>query len=395
MLYLALSSSNLAYASEIDPIRPEDHNHERLFIPYILDDELDDDVGYEAQFYGTDRSIIGRADPGIAPLQNNYAQQINIVPGADPEAFVFTNESLWGPSSGPSIGLPSPVRLRERRETFDGTNEGLVQDQVGEGDLRLRARQLATRTLYITMNTCLQPSDPNDATGSKDSAPQVELYVSQTNANQKPGPNKPESSQTRVVAEGGFANITLQASGDVFIGLWAPNTTNFNNGVYNVEIAASIDAPFHYYNSTQPNLYLVDTDASSALLVTNNLTSSVNNSDYNAWMTLDPPPFVIFAANQNKTAFAGVQNSYCGLEKYAQIANKNGTVVTSMTNSTLGPLPKQQFYFQGLNASSSYYGILAMTGNSTRAGNGVVGGGGRVWRTMNFQTQSGKIRTRT
>jgi len=54
----------------------------------------------------------------------------------------------------------------------------------------------------------------------------------------------------------------------------------------------------------------------------------------------------------------------------------------------LGPYPKQQFYFQGLNRSSSYFGILAMTGNSTASGPGVVGGGGRVWQTMSFTTQS-------
>jgi calcium channel MID1 len=196
-----------------------------------------------------------------------------------------------------------------------------------------------------------------------------------------------------VEAVGGFANITLEVSGDVYMAVYAPSTEGFT-GPYNVKIAASIDAPFHYYNSSQPNLYLVDSDSSSALLVTNNLTYATNGSVFDSWMNLTPPPFVIFAANQNISTFSGIQNSYCGLENYAQIAGttsgvRNSAVQTSMTNVTSGPFPKQQFYFQGLNASSSYNGILAMTGNSTAAGNGVVGGGGRVWQTMNFQTQSG------
>lgn len=405
LLYLTLSSSHFAYASEVDSTRSEDHNHERLLSPYILDGELNDNEWredtYEAEFFGADRSIIGRAPTGVkAAIENNNFYQDNIQQG-ETNFYMVENATIWGKLSGPSQGLP-PLRFRQRSETdlrgqrdqsaIDGVDpeaHAIMEDRDEARDHKLSSRQLQTRTLYITINTCLQPDGP---TGSKDPPSQLQLYVSQSAKNPVSGPGKPDASWQMQEAVGGFANITMEASGDVFIGVYAPPTEGFT-GVYNVEIGVSIDAPFHYYNNSQPNLYLVDSDSSSALLVTNNLTSSTNGSAYDAWMSLTPP-FVIFAANQNKTNFAGVQNSYCGLEKYAQIAGTNGgvrssAVQTSMTNMTSGPFPKQQFYFQGLNGSSSYHGVLAMTGNSTAHGNGIVGGGGQVWKTMNFTTQSG------
>jgi calcium channel MID1 len=415
LFYLSLSSSNFAAASDVDSTRAEDHNHERLIVPYILDGELDgvepQDTTYEAVFYGTERSIIGRVAPDIHPLKNNFAELTNVVPGATPIYYVFENTTLWGPLSAPTTGLPSPARLRQRNDAplqipVEGAGEmvnsrleegiAYYNNEVGNGGLQ--SRQLGNRTIYVTINTCLQPQDPSDPTGAKtkEPPPQITLYISQTSQNQRPGPEQPPSLQKSQTAVGGFANITLQASGDVFISVFAPNTTNFVKDVYSVELAASIDAPFHGYTDNRTNLYLVDSDSSSALLVTNNLTTSVGNSDYEAWMSLSPAPYVIFAANKNNTFFRGVQNSYCGLEKYAQIAGtkdglRTSMVNSSMTNMTLGPLPKQQFYFQGLKGSSMYYGTLAMQGNSTKAGNGVVGGGGHVWQTMNFPTQSGII----
>ena len=407
LLYLTLSSSHFAYALDVDSIRPEDHNHERLLTPYILDGELDDierrEVQYEAEFFGFDRSIIGRAPSWVdATIDNNNFYQDN-VPQGTTRYYMFANSSVWGKLSGPSQGLPSS-RLRKRswidpegyldKSTVDSEG-GVITDNDDEAeDFELRPRQQTTRTVYITINTCLQPDGP---TGSNGVPGQLVLYVSQSAQNPMSVAGQSDNGWQNgqmVEAVGGFANITLEASGDVFMAVYAPTTEGFVNP-YNFEIAASIDAPFHYYNNSQPNLYLVDSDSSSALLVTNNLTFSTNGSVYDAWMNL-PPPFVIFAANQNLSGFAGIQNSYCGLEKYAQIAGtvggvRNSDVQTSMTSTTSGPFPKQQFYVQGLNSSSLYNGILAMTGNSTASGNGVVGGGGQVWQTMSFPTQSGII----
>jgi calcium channel MID1 len=411
MLYLALSSSHFAYASEVDSIRPEDHNHERLLGPYILDGELDDigvpEGGYEAEFFGTDRGIIGRADTGPqhTELLNNSPQRMEVVPGGAMVYFSVQNATLLGNPSGDQAGLPSPVRLLLRTENhveefvpvLDAPRldlRGDISNEEGTGNPILNSRQTGPKTLYISLNTCQQPSDPTDTTGVKGAPPQLQLYVSQSSSNTLPGPGKSPEAQQQVPIVGGFASVTLQASGTVYIGVAAPNTTTFTRGNYLMEIAASIDAPFHSYTDVRSNLHLIDSDMTSALLVTNSLVNFTNGTLFDEWMNLSPP-FSIFAVNTNRTTITGVQNSYCGLKTYADIAGVQGgvhsdEVQTSMSNSTGLPYPKQQFHVQGLNGSSSYYGILAMTGNSTNSGAGVVGGGGRVWKSIEFQTQTGR-----
>ena len=64
-------------------------------------------------------------------------------------------------------------------------------------------------------------------------------------------------------------------------------------------------------------------------------------------------------------------------------------VQMGMVTRGLGNKPKQQFYATGLNSSSQYRAFLAMNGNSTASGNGVVGGGGKVWGPgIDFTTKS-------
>lgn len=355
------------------------------------------EAAYESDFFGFDRSIIGRATPETIPLINNTPDTENIVLG-EGKYYIFTNNSLWEDITDDSSGLPSPVRrrdsdsnstsLHEEELRWISDNANVEREESGE----LGARQTAsgkTRTLYVTVNTCMQPSS-NTTTAPP---PQLELYVSVSDENQKPGPNV-TSNQDKITLDGGAGSLVVNATGNVYMSVWAPNATEFS-GVYSAEIAASINAPYHYYNSSTPNLYLIDSDNQAALLVTDNLThSSSNSSVYKEWMDLDPP-FVIFASNQNDTSILGVQHSYCGLEQYANIKGTINEVRTdavqySMTTRGLGNLPKQQFYFTGLNSSSNYYGILAMDGNSTAHGAGVVGGGGKVYKTMNFSTIAGK-----
>jgi calcium channel MID1 len=407
VVYLTLSSSHFAYASEIDSIKPEDHNHERLLGSYILHGEVGDieeqEVSYEAEFFGTDRGIIGRADTGpqYTELLNNAPQRMEVVPGGSTVYFFVQNSTLSGKPSGDQTGLPSPVRLLLRTENQVeepripnlGSQEKIPSEE-GTGNTILHSRQTGPTTLYISLNTCQQPSDPTDIGGTKGAPPQLQLYVSQSSINTLPGPDQSTDTQRQIPVVGGFANVTLQASGTVYIGVAAPSTTTFTEGNYTVEIAASIDAPFHSYIANSSNLYLIDSDMTSALLVTKNLGNSTNGTLFDEWMNLKPP-FSIFAVNTNRTFIAGVQNSYCGLKTYADIAGVQGgahsdEVQTSISNSTGSPYPKQQFLMQGLNGSSSYNGILAMTGNSTSSGAGVVGGGGRVWQSTKFQTQAGR-----
>ncbi|RAL67511.1 hypothetical protein DID88_008266 [Monilinia fructigena] len=273
IISLAFSSSHFAYATDVNSIRPEDHNHERLIDITMLEldneDDEDEDVGprldgYEAEFVGFDRSIIGRVA---------------------------------------SANDPTPL-LNNRDKT-------IVYNKIYKLD-------------------------------------------------------------------GGAAMITLNATGDVYIGLSGLNLTENYTGTWNAQIAASIDAPYHYYNSDESNLVLVDSDKGSALLVTNDLTTD-NGSLYDEWVNLIPP-FTMFASKTANSSIAGLQYSYCGLEKKAEIA---GTINGGQSTGKI-----QQLYLDGLTPGTSYYGVLAMTGNATALSREGVGAGGQVWKAMSFSTIS-------
>lgn len=416
ILYLTFSSTHFAYAADVDSIQPKEHNHERLMDINMLalDGEEEDieirDEGYEAEFVGFDRSIIGRVAAGTdpTPLLNNRAVTTNVEQGQT-IPFSFLNSSLWGALSPQASGLPSPVKLRKRdtesggdkEESFQALDTALFEVEDGEQVLSEDRRQnftlqprqsssSSTRTLYITVNTCTQP----EAIGANVMAPsQLELYISQSEKNKNPGPGQDANLQQTYQLEGGAAVVTLNATGDVFIGLTGLNMTSNYTGVWNAEIAASIDAPYHYYHGDEENLVLVDSDSASALLVTNDLTTD-NGSIYDEWVNL-APPFTMFASKTINSSTAGLQYSYCGLEKRAEIAGtinggqKTDKIKMSMTTRGENDAPKQQFYFDGLTAGTSYYGILAMNGNATALGREGVGGGGQVWKAMTFSTISG------
>jgi len=185
---------------------------------------------------------------------------------------------------------------------------------------------------------------------------------------------------------------SLNATGDIFIGLYGQTTTAYKD-VWSAQIAVSIDGYFHtYHNDTDANLFFVDSDSTSSLLLTGNLTSDVANSSvYEAWMK-HPPPFVIFANNKNDNSLEGIQNSYCGMSRSSIGPGSNGTTPNNVQESIINRgnnQPRQQFYISGLTSGTTYNVALGMYGNSTLAGDGVVGGGGQVWPSTNFTTNSG------
>ncbi|KKY25464.1 putative calcium channel subunit mid1 [Phaeomoniella chlamydospora] len=390
LLYYTLANPTFAYAADVDSILPSDHNHPIIFdIDDLLTDSIDHealDDPYEPEFSLFDRSIAGRAAAGVTALANNDAQQMNIEIG-DIQYYVFTKEELASNLSAATPGLPSAVERRDEKVELRMDLKKRQSDDDDDDDVTIPG---GSRTLYITLNTCLQPS--SNSSGFSTIPPQLELYVSNSADLQKPGPDADSSKQTVVNVTGGYALYTLDADDDVYIGLAAPNTTIFS-GIWNYQLAGSIDSPFASLDSAT-NLYFVDSDSQTALLVTNDTTQAEENSTvYQEWMNMTPP-FSMFASNQNDSSILGVQNSYCGLKNYAQIFATVGDNVAgevSMTNRGLGNKPKEQFYIKSLNRSSTYYGFLAMTGNSTASGNGIVGGGGKVWQAMNFTTKEGML----
>lgn len=366
LLYLSLSSPRFAYAVEINSRIPPDHNH-----PIVFETAFDDDIDLIND--PPEDSLAIKRQASTRELFNNAPQNLNIEPGTN-QTWFLSKSTIGGPFGEQGAGLPGETK---------------VEDPEAHTELK---RRQGRRTLYVTINTCLQPTSPN-LRRDTDAVipPQLQLFISTSADNQNPGPGTTPEQRT-IEVKGGYALATVTADDDVYIGVAAPNTTSFN-GEWNYEIAASIDAPFHSVNMESPNLFFVDGDYHAALLITNDTTEALPNSTvYQDWMKLNPPPYGMFAHSESDRSILGVQYSYCGLQNAADIVanlkNVQNQNVAGMTNRGIGGKPKEQFYITALNKSSTYFGFLAMEGNSTSSGNSVIGGGGKVWAAMNFTTKA-------
>lgn len=384
MLSPSFSIHQFAYAADVDSIRSEDHNHERLLEANLVGARTEDlesraDEGYEAEFLGYDRGIIGRAAT-LTPigLTNNMPRVDNLVQGQ-------TNYYTF-----PKSELGLRVRSTDNEEG-DLTEEIAARGNPTESGLGLERRATSPRVVYISVNVCLQPK-PKEAT-TVEPPPQLKLYISQTTNNPNPGPDS-KGVQKVVDLVGGATMQMVNATSDIYMSLYGVNTTAYAD-VWNTQLAASTDAFYHsYLNGSLPNLYLVDSDSSAALLISGNITTQNSSSPVYQEVLDAPPPYVLFVSNSENRFMQGLQNSYCGLQQNADIrpvaSGVSAGVQTSLTTRPNG-FPKQQFYLTGIQSATTYQGALVSPNgvNSTTNGPGVVGGGGQVWPVMNFTTLSG------
>ncbi|RVX66182.1 hypothetical protein B0A52_10074 [Exophiala mesophila] len=371
ILYITLTKPHFAYALESDFGSDSDNLHRHV----IFDQE--EDLEDPDKEYASVR-IQRRAAEGVSSLSNNAPQNKNIDIG-ETQNWVFTQEEVEGPHGTPGSGLP---------------NDTLVSRAVEDLNPELKRRQSTTR-VYVTLNTCLQPqSNISDSDSDDAIPPQLQMYVSLSDSNEKPGPGVNDPDQRTIQIDGGFGYFELDSDdldGDIHVGVTAPNATGFS-GIWNYEIAASNDAPFHW-SSNASNLFFVDGDNHAALLITNDTTQALpNETIYKEWMELSPPPYGVFAFSQQDRPLSALRKSFCGLKNNvrvsANIDGANNQNIAEMTNRGLGGKPKEQFYINGLNATSQYWGVLAMEGNSTSSGLGVIGGGGTVWQSIAFETKT-------
>ncbi len=384
ILFFSLTRPQFAYAAELDARIPPDHNHPIAldFSGAMMDEDEEEErraaLDWELHELSIREGLVRRAPPGVSALSNNDPQTMNIDVGQT-QNWVVSKEMVAGPPGVLGPGLPS---------------EDSIEDEPSQIRSELRKRQ-NTKRIHITVTTCVQPTlntSANPADPDAASPPQLQMWVSRSSSLTNPGPGTRDSpEQQSIDLDGGFAMFEVDTAEDVYIGVSAPNTTSWG-GIWNYEIAASIDAPFHAIDDSWANLFFVDGDNHAALLVTNDTTQGNSTSEiYNQWMTLSPP-YGVFAHNQNDNTILGVQNSFCGLKNQAQIAaniqGANNQNVAGMVHRGLSGKPKEQFYITDLNASSTYYGFLAMDGNSTTSGADVVGGGGKVWKAMSFSTKA-------
>ena len=345
------------YAAQVGSKIHDEHNELRS--NRALEIDARHDLGtYEPEFTGADRSIIGRAGEEIVALGNN-APEVSSIDQSASQYWTFPSTTLFGTKSPQTPGLPS---------SFEGQNISVTPNAPDE------------RELYISLTTCQQPVVRNSsANGAID---QLELYVSKSSNNQHPDA---KNNDYVVPVNGGFGWLNISVRSDVYFGVYAPANDGYD-GFYNYQLTASIDG-FYASSYNDSNIHFIDSDTNSALLYTQNTASTTDssNSTFQAWMN-SPPVFKLFVQNQDDASILSVRNSVCGLQNLAQIQGWPA-IETNMTAAGDG-LPKQQFHVKNLNRSSSYYAIVAMTGNSTDQGSGVVGGGGTVWNLANITTKS-------
>ena len=307
----------------------------------------------------------------VTALGNNQFAQGSIKPG-ETQLWYFPESDVMGERTEYNA-----TNSADFPDEFAGLSCPTVQvDDASDG----------AATVYLSLTACSKPSVDDTLVQEVGEIPQLETFISTSGAFRTPGPGQEDSrQQQRIPADEGYLCTRVYSSSAIFIAVSAPNTTTPTTGAYDYQLAVSIDGLFHRYNDSMPILYLVDADDKAALLVTANLTAAPAHQLMN-----NPPPFTMMAHSADSTAIGGLQRSYCALDRYAEFRNGNAELHSDMTTRGVGhPYPKAQFYLTGLNRSSTYYGFLAVDGNSTNSGNGIIGGGGKIFRPMNFSTKAG------
>lgn len=393
-LYLLLFSPHLALAEELslqsglNGLRgPPLEDHSLLEPPYQPD------------FAPFDRSIIGRAPPGITLLNNNIPSILNLEPGsvacyAVQKSVIFSKNNTQG-------------RIIENKELDVIGDLEFIEGQS------VRRQEVESRTVFLSANACLQPhqADPE----SEDRvAPQLTLLASTSSEVGCPRSKNDLGEEFWQDFEEGIAMLSMESADDLYVSIMAPSVSKGFEGVYNFELVASIDDYYHSFHVNQDGLselLWMDSDSSAALLTTKNLTDSTRNSttdekESQKYVADHDPPFKLYVENGQFKVFDGIRRSVCAMKSLALIeANKdgdgrsNGLVSTELTTRGPGGLPKQQFYFEGLNESSIYNAILVKTASTAKdlserqeegSEKGLVGGGGTVYGGIEFRTGRGE-----
>ena len=360
---------HLTHVSVADVVAQEDHNHHR---PLELQSEVygtlnhGSDLGlgeYESSFLGADRGIIGRADaPHV--LENNFPGKDNIDSG-DTQFWTYLIKAI-APKSARAL---APHTSPAERDAWDRAQ---LSDDVE--DRALRKRQTDTTTLYITLNMCDQPQ-PKTKNSNGAPAP-LQLYISTDPKNRRPDMN---NNNYAVSIKFGYGNQTLNASDDVYLSVTAPDKSSQFAGGYSYELTVSVDQAFTTYIDEEEMVF-VDSDTHAALL----------SSNY----TTDASIYGVFVHPQDDPTILGLSSSYCGLKNWARVKGNMDDLSTGDVDTGMMKMgdnnTRQQFYVKHLNGSSAYYGIMALNGDSTgtKDADGTLGGGGKVWKAINFTTKA-------
>ncbi|KAI0422168.1 stretch-activated Ca2+-permeable channel component-domain-containing protein [Xylaria grammica] len=390
VLYLFLFAPQFAFAADLVQI-PDILDQDSPF--YDSEDATESfdarEPLYEPSFPLFDRSIIGRVSDGASPLDADNPTQRNISPGST-IAYVFEVASVPGGSAQERDTLYE-LRKRSNGTQKSAEGEGDLEDELSS-HLDLTQRQTASQTLYISVNTCDQPGriSPDQTTMDP---PQLTLFVSTSSENTSPGPGEDQGTQNIIVFDEGAATYNTSLDHDIYFSISAPQVSEkyFDTTLpYNYEVTVSLNGYHYSYDSAaQPDLYWVDSDASSSLLTTRNLN---NNSEE----VISTPPYVVFVQNTENLGINGIRKSYCGLKRWAQIRpleNGGSQATMGLRQGGDANLTMQEFYITGLNASANYTGIVALNSSlSLRKRQGSDSGSGSsdgvvVYNGVDFSTK--------
>ncbi|PKS10744.1 hypothetical protein jhhlp_002501 [Lomentospora prolificans] len=321
--------------------------------------------------------VVTRQTDNLNALGNNDPERFSM----DPGSIAFFAFSVDG--------------LARRTEPFShGSDSANSQGQSFNPSIEDIFRRQTERTVFISANVCRHPEN----SGNDEPEP-LRLIVSYDPDDQFPDSTK-ATTQNVIFFEGSAMQSISISSGSVYFSIEAPPVADDFAGEWNLEVAVSDEGWYHSYAEERTEedngmLWAVDVDGGSALLMTKNLTES--HIEASALMTSSGLPFTLFVDSADSKRLDGVRRSYCGLQNYATIASTKNDKPTeqmlmSMTTRGLGSLPKQQFWFGGLNTSTVYSGILVRSKQSvlakrqsTASGSGVV----EVFPEFQFQTTEG------
>lgn len=375
-------------------------------LEHAIEGKHDLETPYPLDSSAFEPSVIKRAPPGITGVLNNVRENRNVRPG-ETHHFVFEAVRIFPNTDGEENetsdddGATESIQARGHgNETLTYQLNGPAED-VGSRKASLtpglQRRQRDPRTVYISATTCMQPQRRGNNTSMD--PPQISLFVSTSEDNQKPGPDSPRSQRIFEGFDEGAVKLSVNTTGDVFFSISAPmRNDELFEGDWNFDVAVSTDAFFHDYEGTTGGLLWVDSDSSAAVLSTPNLIDTYDAEKVQEIME-SGPQYVMFVDNGDGLATRGVRRSMCGLSQYALMSAKvagsfGDKATTFLTTGGPGGLPKQKFYFTDLDPKSTYLGILAYTGKEAlkRQLSNRVGGGGHVFNATHFETKEGKRR---
>ena len=190
IIFWSLSNPHFAYASEVsddgagNSRSGEDHNWHRI------EDErlMADGVGLEFEERSSVERLRAEQPEQVAISGNNEPNQLNIEAGQTAR-WSYSEKLLHGPYGEKGAGLPTPLFLDEVVEAIEHSELRRRDEQDGEGLDIMEKRETSSesRNIYVSMNTCLQPSW-NGTGVQTDAPPQLTLYVATSANNKSPGP---------------------------------------------------------------------------------------------------------------------------------------------------------------------------------------------------------------